>query len=140
MELRVLRYFLAVAREQNITHAAEVLHITQPTLSRQLSMLEEELGVRLMERGARKIILTSEGMLLRRRANDSIARNGTDKIRRGLNMKKWIAVLAALMLCLSVACAEGGKLPSLQRTRTFWWRVFRQPATHGRWRSTLLIT
>ena len=70
MELRVLRYFLAVAREQNITHAAEVLHITQPTLSRQLSMLEEELGVRLMERGARKIILTSEGMLLRRRAEE----------------------------------------------------------------------
>lgn len=73
MELRVLRYFLAVVREENITRAAEVLHITQPTLSRQLSMLEEELGVKLMERGTRKIVLTSEGMLLRRRAEELVA-------------------------------------------------------------------
>ena len=73
MELRVLRYFLAVVREENITRAADVLHITQPTLSRQLSMLEEELGVKLMERGARKIVLTSEGILLRRRAEELIA-------------------------------------------------------------------
>lgn len=73
MELRVLRYFLAVVQEENITRAADVLHITQPTLSRQLSMLEEELGVKLMERGARKIVLTSEGILLRRRAEELIA-------------------------------------------------------------------
>ena len=73
MELRVLRYFLTVVREENITRAAEVLHITQPTLSRQLSMLEEELGVKLMERGARKIALTNEGALLRRRAEDLVA-------------------------------------------------------------------
>lgn len=73
MELRVLRYFLAVVREENITRAAEMLHITQPTLSRQLSMLEEELGVKLMERGARKIVLTSEGALLRRRAEELVA-------------------------------------------------------------------
>lgn len=53
METRVLRYFLAVAREENISRAAEVLHITQPTLSRQLSQMEEELGVILFERGTR---------------------------------------------------------------------------------------
>ena len=70
MEIRVLRYFLTVAREESITKAAEVLHITQPTLSRQLSQLEEETGVRLFHRGARKIILTSEGLLLRRRAEE----------------------------------------------------------------------
>lgn len=73
MELRVLRYFLAVVREENITRAADMLHITQPTLSRQLSMLEEELGVKLMERGGRRIVLTSEGMLLRRRAEELVA-------------------------------------------------------------------
>lgn len=51
MEVRVLRYFLAVVREESITKAAEVLHITQPTLSRQMSQLEEEIGVSLFERG-----------------------------------------------------------------------------------------
>ena len=70
MEIRVLRYFLTVVREESITRAAEVLHITQPTLSRQLSQLEEETGVRLFHRGSRKIILTNEGMLLRRRAEE----------------------------------------------------------------------
>lgn len=70
MELRVLQYFLAVAREESITRAAEVLHITQPTLSRQLSQLEEELGTRLFERGTRHITLTSDGLLLRRRAEE----------------------------------------------------------------------
>ncbi len=70
MEIRVLRYFLTVVREESITKAAEVLHITQPTLSRQLAQMEEEIGVRLFDRGTRKIRLTNEGLLLRRRAEE----------------------------------------------------------------------
>ena len=70
MELRVLQYFLAVAREQNISAAAQSLHLTQPTLSRQLRELEEELGKQLMIRGSRKITLTEDGMLLRKRAQE----------------------------------------------------------------------
>lgn len=73
MEIRVLRYFLTVVREGGINRAAEVLHITQPTLSRQLSQLEEEVGVRLFHRGARKITLTNEGILLRRRAEEILS-------------------------------------------------------------------
>lgn len=73
MEIRVLRYFLTVVREEGINRAAEVLHITQPTLSRQLSQLEDELGVKLFNRGARKISLTSEGILLRRRAEEILS-------------------------------------------------------------------
>ncbi|WP_314724568.1 LysR family transcriptional regulator [Enterocloster bolteae] len=73
MEIRVLRYFLAVVREEGINRAAEVLHITQPTLSRQLSQLEEEVGVKLFHRGAKKITLTNEGILLRRRAEEILA-------------------------------------------------------------------
>lgn len=68
MELRVLRYFLVIAREQGITRAADVLHITQPTLSRQIAELEEELGVQLFDRTGRRIRLTEEGILFRRRA------------------------------------------------------------------------
>jgi len=70
MEIRVLRYFLTVVREQSITKASEVLHITQPTLSRQLAQMEEEVGVKLFDRGTRKITLTNEGILLRRRAEE----------------------------------------------------------------------
>ena len=70
MEIRVLRYFLAVVREESITKAAELLHITQPTLSRQLAQMEEEMGVKLFDRGTRKIVLTNEGLLLRRRAEE----------------------------------------------------------------------
>lgn len=70
MELRVLQYFLAVAREENITRAAALLHITQPTLSRQLMQMERELGVKLFRRGRHNILLTEEGMLLRRRAQE----------------------------------------------------------------------
>ena len=70
MELRVLQYFLAVAREQSISGAAESLHLSQPTLSRQLKELEEELGRQLMVRGSRRITLTEEGMLLRKRAEE----------------------------------------------------------------------
>lgn len=72
MELRVLRYFLEVAREENITAAAESLHITQPTLSKQLMDLEYELGKKLFIRGKRRITLTEDGMLLRKRASEII--------------------------------------------------------------------
>lgn len=70
MELRVLQYFLAVTREQSISGAAEALHLSQPTLSRQLKDMEEELGKQLMIRGNRKITLTEEGMILRKRAEE----------------------------------------------------------------------
>ena len=73
MELRVLRYFLAVAREENITAAANSLHLTQPTLSRQLRDLEEELGQKLLVRGNHRMTLTAEGMLLRKRAEEIVA-------------------------------------------------------------------
>lgn len=72
MELRVLKYFLTVAREENITKAANLLHITQPTLSRQLMQLEDELGIKLFHRGRHNILLTEEGMLLRRRAQEIV--------------------------------------------------------------------
>ena len=72
MELRVLKCFLAVAREENITKAAALLHLTQPTLSRQLMQLEEELGVQLFRRSRYHIELTEDGMLLRRRAQELV--------------------------------------------------------------------
>lgn len=73
MELRVLRYFIEVARTQNITAAAERLHITQPTLSKQLMDLEDELGAKLFERGKRRTTLTEDGMLLFQRAKEIVA-------------------------------------------------------------------
>lgn len=72
MELRVLQYFLAVAREQSISKAADYLHLSQPTLSRQIRDMEEELGKQLLIRGNRKVTLTEEGMLLRKRAEEII--------------------------------------------------------------------
>lgn len=72
MELRVLEYFLAVAREQSITRAAEYLHLTQPTLSRQLKDLERELGLKLFERGPRRVTLTEEGAFFRKRAEEIV--------------------------------------------------------------------
>lgn len=73
MELRVLNYFLAVAREENFTRAAKMLHVTQPTLSRQIAQLEEELGVELFTRSNHNIILTEDGMILKRRAQEMLA-------------------------------------------------------------------
>ncbi|MFL6559106.1 MAG: LysR family transcriptional regulator [Bacillus sp. (in: firmicutes)] len=72
MEFRVLRYFLTVAREGSMTAAAEFLHVTQPTLSRQLKDLEQELGKKLFIRSSHRIFLTDEGMLLRKRAEEII--------------------------------------------------------------------
>ena len=71
MEIRVLQYFLMVAREENITRAAHLLHVTQPTLSRQLMQLEEELGVTLFSRGNHRITLTEEGLLLYRHVKEA---------------------------------------------------------------------
>lgn len=73
MEIRVLKYFLMTAREENITKAAALLHLTQPTLSRQLIQLEEELGVTLFHRNRHRIVLTEDGMLLRRRAEEIVS-------------------------------------------------------------------
>lgn len=72
MDIKALRYFLAVAREENMTRAAELLHVTQPTLSKQLKALEEELGKQLFTRHAFSIELTDEGQLLRKRAEDLV--------------------------------------------------------------------
>ena len=82
MELRVLRYFLTVAKEQSFTKAAEQLHITQPTLSRQLAALEEELGTVLFNRGGRNVTLTDEGILLKP------LKSSISKIRSGRNSRK----------------------------------------------------
>ena len=85
MELRVLQYFLAVAREQNISAAAESLHLSQPTLSTQLKAMEEELGKQLLIRGtkgSRKVTLTEEGIILRKRAEEilSLVKRTEDEI------------------------------------------------------------
>lgn len=73
MEIRVLRYFLTIAREGSITNAASFLHVTQPTLSRQIHDLEEELGQKLFTRGSHSMSLTAEGMILRKRAEEIIS-------------------------------------------------------------------
>ena len=70
MELRVLNYFLAVAREENFTKAANMLHVTQPTLSRQIADLEQELGVKLFVRSNHNIVLTEDGMILPTKQNE----------------------------------------------------------------------
>lgn len=73
MDIRLLKYFLAVAREENITRAAEKLYISQPSLSKQLIELEKELGKKLLVRGKRKITLTEEGVILRKRAEEIVS-------------------------------------------------------------------
>ena len=86
MEIRVLKYFLMVSREENITKAANLLHITQPTLSRQLRQLEEELDVKLFDRGTHNITLTEEGMLLKRRAQEIVSL--AEKTKQEFNKEK----------------------------------------------------
>lgn len=108
MELRVLKYFLAVASEENITKAAKVLHITQPTLSRQLMQLENELGVQLFKRNTHSIRLTEEGMLLRRRAQELI--NLADKTAQEVSRKDEV-----ISGDIAVGCGETNNLFPIAR-------------------------
>ena len=85
MELRVLNYFLAIAREENFTKAAAQLHVTQPTLSRQIADLEQELGVKLFVRSNHHIVLTEDGMILKRRAQEILSL--ADKTKRDFLQK-----------------------------------------------------
>lgn len=110
MELRVLRYFLTVAEEENMTHAADILHVTQPTLSRQIMQLEEELGVKLFQRSKYCMKLTEDGLFLKKRAEEilsladrtakSIGRNNREiagEIAIGCTETHSMAELASLM-------------------------------------------
>lgn len=108
MELRVLRYFLAVAREENITKAASLLHVTQPTLSRQIQQLEEELGVKLFRRSQYRVILTDDGMLLRRRAQEIVEL--ADKAQRELRH-----IEAELTGEIAIGCGESVGMTFLSR-------------------------
>ena len=93
MELRVLQYFLAVAREQSIIRAAESLHLSQPTLSTQIKAMEEELGKQLLFRGtkgSRKVTLTEEGMILRKRAEEIL--NLVQKTEREITLSDQVIV------------------------------------------------
>ena len=113
MELRVLRYFLAVAREENITKAAAMLHLTQPTLSRQLMQLEDELGVQLFHRSRYHIVLTDEGMLLRRRAQELV--DLADK-----TVREFAAQETELMGEIAIGAGESRSMTFLSRAiRTF---------------------
>lgn len=111
MEIRVLEYFLMAAREENITRAARLLHITQPTLSRQLMQLEEELGVRLFERTNHSVTLTDEGFLFRRRAQDIVAM--AEKARQEITQTG-----EAISGILSIGCNELRSVRELARIMT----------------------
>lgn len=112
MEIRVLRYFLAVVREESITKAAELLHITQPTLSRQIAQMEEEMGVKLFGRGTRKIVLTNEGLLLRRRAEEILEL--VDKTERELSAQDEMVEGTVSVGCGDLAAVQ--LLPELIRS------------------------
>ena len=108
MEIRTLRYFLAIAREENMTRAAALLHVTQPTLSKQMQALEDELGTRLFRRHSFSIELTEEGRLLRRRAEDLVSL--ADKITAEFSVMEEIVGGS-----VSFGCAESYQLRHLAR-------------------------
>lgn len=95
MELRVLNYFLAIAREENFTRAAQQLHVTQPTLSRQIADLEQELGVKLFRRSNHNVVLTEDGMILKRRAQELLTladKTKLDFLHRGEQLEGTVAI------------------------------------------------
>ncbi|WP_347995460.1 LysR family transcriptional regulator [uncultured Eubacterium sp.] len=108
MELRVLRYFLTVAKEQSFTKAAEQLHITQPTLSRQLASLEDELGTTLFNRGGHSVTLTDAGLLLKRRALEII--DLEDKI-----VDEFTANEGAIEGVITIGCGEFAAVETLAK-------------------------
>lgn len=111
MEIRVLRYFLTVAQEENITKAANALHITQPALSRQIAQMEEEMGVRLFERSTRRLTLTNEGLLLRRRAEEILEL--VDKTQKELAVQEELIEGTVCIGCGDLAAVQA--LPELFR-------------------------
>ena len=121
MELRVLNYFLAVAREENFTKAAAQLHVTQPTLSRQIAQLEEELGVELFVRSNHNIILTEDGMILKRRAQEILSladKTKRDFLHKDENLEGVISIGSGEFLstrCLTDCIAEFRKKHPLVR-------------------------
>lgn len=121
MELRVLNYFLAIAREENFTKAAQQLHVTQPTLSRQISDLEQELGVKLFIRSNHNIILTEDGMILKRRAQEILSladKAKRDFLHKGENLEGVISIGSGEFLstrCLTDCIARFQKKHPLVR-------------------------
>lgn len=115
MELRSLYYFLAVAREENITRAAEKLHLIQPTLSRQMMLLEEDVGTQLIVRGKRKIQLTEAGMLLRNRAEEIL--NIVQKTEKDL-LSDSEKVIGEIMIGMAECMAAHTILPDILQTFT----------------------
>ena len=109
MEIRVLRYFLEIAREGNMSRAAETLHVTQPTLSRQIKELEQELGKKLFRRGSASLSLTDEGMLLRKRAEDIL-----DMVDKTADEFRALDDIAGGEV--RVGCAESHQIKYLART------------------------
>lgn len=115
MDIRVLEYFLIAAREENITRAAQLLHITQPTLSRQLMQLETELGTKLFDRTSNRIALTDEGFLFRRRAQDIVAM--AEKARQEIAQDE-----ETVSGIISIGCNELRSVQELAR----WMALFQQ--------------
>ena len=149
MELRVLKYFLMVAREENITKTAQLLHVTQPTLSRQLMQLEEELGVQLFHRGKHNVTLTEDGMLLRRRAQELVSLSEkakmelqhkeempTGEIAIGCGETKSMAALSEKMVSFSSAFTAPLQMTSRNALKKgcwiwgCWWSLWIFPSTN----------
>ena len=119
MDIRLLRYFLAVAREENITRAAESLHIAQPSLSKQLTNLEQELGKKLLIRGKRKITLTEDGILLRRRADEIVALLEKTEREISSDISKTAGKLPLAVLLQGRYCSQRQHLEPKPRTYSF---------------------
>lgn len=109
MEIRVLRYFLEIARTSNMSRAAETLHISQPTLSKQMKDLEQELGKKLFRRGSSSVSLTDEGMLLRKRAEDIL-----DMVDKTTDEFKALDTVTGGEV--HIGCAESHQIKYLART------------------------